>query len=215
MLVDYINSNFTINWMAYTIAFALLILLLAYLKFEENLLNTKMLALLGVIVAITIVFRQILHGAGEVSAVFAMFLLSGYIFGFIYGFIVASSTMFLSNFLLGQGPWTIYQMVAAGIVGGGAALLPKTKNQHLNLLILSVYSFPAAFIYGWLTNLWFWSAFVHPKNVNTFLLLAGASFFGDLARALSTVFFLLILGPAFLRILKRYKKRFEVRYEKS
>jgi hypothetical protein len=59
-------------------------------------------------------------------------IMVGLVFGPRKGFTVGALTAFISNFFLGHGPWTLYQMFGWGIVGmAGGLLAPLLRGQLL------------------------------------------------------------------------------------
>ena len=53
------------------------------------------------------------------------------------------------------------------------------------------------------------------QDLDTYVAVAGTSLPYNLAHAAGNVVFCLLIGPAFLRALARYRRRFEVRWERS
>ena len=60
-----------------------------------------------------------------------MVIISGVAFGGETGFLVGAMTMLASNVLMGQGPWTPYQMFAMGIIGFLAGILFRKMSGTL------------------------------------------------------------------------------------
>jgi energy-coupling factor transport system substrate-specific component len=78
------------------------------------------------------------------------------VFGPGFGFCLGALSFFASGLLsAGVGPWLPFQMVAAGWMGAGAALLPRARGR-LELAMLAVYGGAGALVYGALLNLSFW-----------------------------------------------------------
>ena len=80
-------------------------------------LSAKTVAMLGVLVAVTSVLRFIevaIPMPGGFSPIFAPILLSGYVFGGRFGFLMGSFTLLVSGLVTGTvGPWLPYQMFTA------------------------------------------------------------------------------------------------------
>ena len=66
--------------------------------------------------------------------------MSGLVFGPFNGFIIGATTAFVSNIFLGQGPWTLYQMMAWGIIGVLSGFL-GLKNKKPSKLSFSIILF--------------------------------------------------------------------------
>jgi len=201
----------TFNWVLYSLALSALIITALLLEFEDRRYDARMLALVSVLTALVVSSRQLLHGI-EFSPVFFLVILAGYSYGFIPGFTVGALAMFLSNFFLGHGPWTPFQMLGLGFTGGLAALIPKAKNKRIELALLSFYGIATAYFYGAFTDLFSWIAFIPQQTVETFIAIASAGMIANTSRAIGNAFFMIILGPVVLKTLQRFRNRFTVEY---
>jgi len=197
-------SGFKASWLIYSSAIAALATLLALAEFDERSRDPRTVALTGVLVAVATTSRQLLHGI-EFSPVFFIVILAGHVFGFTTGFAVGALTMFVSNFFIGQGPWTAYQMLGMGLLAGFAAYLPKGDRHRM--MVLTAYSVVTAFLYGAFTDLFFWLAFIPTHELNTLLAVFTAGLLPALSRALGNLFFMSLLGPILLKVLLRFRKR--------
>ncbi|MBD3389137.1 MAG: ECF transporter S component [Candidatus Altiarchaeales archaeon] len=193
-----------VNWMIYAVSTSLFVVLLVFLEFEEKHADSRIIALVGVIVALTVASRQLLHGV-EFSPVFFMVILTGYVFGFTPGFTVGALTMFVSNFFLGHGPWTPFQMFGLGFAGAFASLLPRFRRHEI--LLLASYSVVVAYLYGVFTDLFSWMAFIPAHTLESFAGIVAAGMVANTTRAVGNVFFMSLVGPVLLRVLMRFRKR--------
>jgi len=213
-LVIYTPSMLGSNWAIFTSLLAVSILAILFLEFEIESVNSRMIPLLGILISLIVISRQIFHGIYEFSPVFFLVILVGYIFGFLNGFITGALVILVSNFFLGQGPWTIFQMVALGLIGFLAAFVPKFKSKKINLILLVLYGILSAYLYGAITDVFFWSFFTSQQTLNTYLAIKIAGLLADTSRAVGNTLFMLILGPSILKILLRFRKRFYMEYVK-
>jgi energy-coupling factor transport system substrate-specific component len=109
-------------------------------------------------------------------------------------------------------------MMAAGLIGIGAGLLPKVRPKLAKLSILIVYSIPASFAYGFLMTLWNWPFLAGSESSISYLVGAGAienlirfvqfqiltgGLIWDLGRAITTVALIAITGPLLIGSLQR------------
>ena len=82
-----------------------------------------MVAVVGTLAAVAALGRDAFVALPDVKPITAMTLVVGYALGPLPGFTVGALGMLASNFLLGQGPYTPWQMAAWGMVGlAGRAL---------------------------------------------------------------------------------------------
>ena len=200
-------------------------------EIQQYRLNTKLIALLGILIAINSVLRFIdltLPVLGGFSPVFFLILVVGYIFGGRMGFLMGTLTMLVSALITGGvGPWLPNQMLTAGWVGLSAALarrwvkISRQENKPGEILTLIVFGFLWGYLYGAITNLWFWPFLAGPANqsfeagaglVNSLrnygIYYLGTSLIWDTTRAIGNILLLVFFGRATLQVLRRFQHRF-------
>ena len=102
--------------------------------------DTKALAMLGVLSAIGAALRPLGAGTGGIEIVFFLLVLGGRVYGPAFGFVLGSTTLFASALLTGGvGPWLPFQMLASSWVGLGAGLLPPARGRA-EIALLAVYA---------------------------------------------------------------------------
>jgi len=183
------------------------ILAYGYLRFEEKKTDTRVIAILGTLAAISVAGRVLMAPIPSVQPSTFIIVLSGYVFGPLEGFIVGSTTALVSNFLLGQGPWTPWQMLAWGLVGLASGLLGARRSLESRGR-LSAYCASWGFVYGWIVNLYFVLGFVRPITIRAFAVTYAASVWFDALHAAGNFAFAFALGPAMITMLRRYRERF-------
>ena len=142
-------------------------------------------------------------------------LFAGYALGAIPGFAVGAVTAIVSNIFLSQGPWTVWQMAGWGAVGVGGALLARVlRGREPNRFLLAAVCGVAGLAFGAWMDVYQWTLAAR-QDLDTYLAVAGTSLPYNLAHAAGNVVFCLLIGPAFLRALARYRRRLEVRWERS
>ncbi len=206
------------------LVFALLLpVLLAVVLAElsDGGMDTKALAMLGVLSAIGAALRPLGAGTAGVETVFFLIVLAGRVFGPGFGFVLGATTLFSSALLTGGvGPWLPFQMLGAAWVGLGAGLLPRVRGRA-ELLLLAVYAAVSSLLFGALLNLSFWPFMLGSsnqlsfdpaagplENLHTFALFTMATSLGwDLGRGLTTIVLVLLAGPAVLAALRRASRR--------
>lgn len=91
----------------------------------------------------------------QVQPVTALVIISGSAYGGLYGYITGSLCALISNMLLGQGTWTLFQMTGWGIVGLIAGIIGRyfsNKNGKGELITFSIYGALSAFIFSIITD---------------------------------------------------------------
>src|SRR4029079_12876739 len=120
-------------------------------------LDTRVLAVLGVLSAVIAILRGLSAGAGGVELIFFLLVLAGRVFGPGFGFVLGVTSLFASALLTaGVGPWMAYQMLCAAWVGMGAGLLPRRFTGRAEIALLAGYAIIASYAFGLLMNLSSW-----------------------------------------------------------
>lgn len=141
-------------WIFVAVLPLLLIVVLAELA--EGGIDSKAIALLGVLAACGAALRTIGGDVTGASPVFFLLMPAARVLGRGFGFVLGALTLFGSALLTGGvGPWLPFQMLAAGWVGLFAGCLPRAGGR-LEILLLAVYGALSGLLYGAITDLWFW-----------------------------------------------------------
>ena len=102
-----------------------LCLIVVVANLETRQMNSKIVAVLGVLIAINSVLRLIPGFAGFTAMLFLP-ILCGYAYGADFGFLLGALSMLVSAIVTGGlGPWLPYQMLSAGWMGMASAWLPS------------------------------------------------------------------------------------------
>lgn len=73
-----------------------------------------------------------------------------------------------------------------------------------------VFQITWGYLFGWIMNLWFWTAFINPLTWQSFLVTYAASFWFDICHAVGNALFYLFFGAGVIKILKRTKNKLEI-----
>jgi energy-coupling factor transport system substrate-specific component len=187
--------------------------------------SAKMVALLGVLVAIDAILRLVPTFLGA-SPIFLLIVLVGFVFGPSLGFQMGALTLLLSAFLTGGlGPWLPYQMLGSGWIGMTAGWLPQPRSAHRRLFMIAGFSAVWGFLYGLLLSLTVWpftapGLETAPGLAWTPALSAGeavhryiqfylvTSLGHDAFRAVGNAVLVLVVGAPVLHVLERFHSRF-------
>ena len=212
------------------VVFALVpaLLLVISLLLDGAVSSSKTLALLGLLAAVGAAVRIASTGVGGFEAVFIILILGGRAYGARFGFLLGMLTIALSSILWGGfGPWTAFQMFAAGWVGAGAGLIPgrisgaaDKQARRREIMWLIAYGVLASYLFGALMNLWFWPFGAGPETSISYLptgslpenlgrfgiyTLVTSTLTWDTVRALTTGIGLALIGVPALKALRRAK----------
>ncbi len=180
-----------------------------FLIFEGRKPQARELVILSVLSALAIGGRAAFFALPGFKPVAAMVILTGVAFGAEAGFMVGAMTMFCSNVLFGQGPWTPWQMFAMGVMGLLAGIFFRKGLLHRNKVSLSVFGGLVTFIiYGGIMNPA--SVLMYQADPNWKMIITAyiTGVPADAIHALATVLFLWFLSEPMLEKLDRVKVKY-------
>jgi energy-coupling factor transport system substrate-specific component len=178
--------------------------------YERSRPPSQVVALVAALAALAIAGRVAFAAFPNVKPTTDIVVFAGYALGPAPGFAVGALTGLVSNFWFGQGPWTPWQMVGWGLCGVmGAALALGARNAS-RLTLAAVCGF-AGIAYGLLLNFSLMATYGGDLSIQRFLALEARAIPFDLAHAIGNVAFALLAGPAMVRMLVRFRERFEWR----
>jgi energy-coupling factor transport system substrate-specific component len=149
------------------------------LEVQGQAVNAKFVALLGILVSMNAALRfldRAIPGPGGFSPIFFLIVLSGYVYGGRFGFLMGTLTLLVSALITGGvGPWLPYQMFAAGWIGMSAPLCrplvrfgralaglwSQTQSSEpavhrLEIVVLAAFAGLWGLAYGGILNVSFW-----------------------------------------------------------
>jgi len=206
------------------------------LEVQGQAVNTKLIALLGILVSINSILRFIevaIPMPGGFSPIFFLIIVSGYIFGGRFGFLMGALTLIVSALITGTvGPWLPYQMFTAAWVGMSAPLCRPTvwaingQGKWREVGVLAAFGGFWGIVYGLVINIWFWPYATGPagqywqpgislieiiERYAAFYI--ATSLVWDAVRAVGNIAITLAIGLPTLRALRRFQQRFTFDYQ--
>ena len=192
---------------------ALLVLLACmlpfFMVFEGRKPQARELTVIAVLCALGVAGRAAFFMLPQFKPVLALTIIAGVAFGGETGFLVGAMTMLASNFLFSQGPWTPFQMFAAGIIGFLAGVLFRKGWLRRSRGALCLFGAIASIVvYGGLMNPV--SALLYSQDLSWQVLVSYylTGFPVDCVHAAATVFFLWVLAEPMLEKLDRIKTKY-------
>jgi len=182
-----------------------------FLSFEGRGPNSREITVIAVLCAIAVAGRAVFIALPGFKPVMAVVIITGLVFGGEAGFITGAVSMFVSNMVFGQGPWTPWQMFAMGLIGFIAGVLGRTgilNRAKISLCIFGMLS--AVIIYGGIMNSA--NVIMYQAEPNAKMLITSmiTGFPVDVMHGVSTALFLWLISAPFIEKLERLKTKYGI-----
>jgi energy-coupling factor transport system substrate-specific component len=182
---------------------AVAVLAAGFAWLEAGTLSARDLTLVATLGGLAAAGRVLFAPIPGVQPVTVMVAAAGVALGPRRGFAVGAVAALASNFFLGQGPHTPWQMLAWGGCGALAGLLRPLLRPRLSFAAFTVV---LGFAFGTVMDLWLWYGFYpHTDAALLARLAAGLPF--NVAHAAGNVVLALVAGPELRRVLDRFERR--------
>jgi energy-coupling factor transport system substrate-specific component len=171
--------------------------------FESSVDSTKLLVVVATLGGVAAMGRVLFRVVPGVQPVTVICVAAGVALGMRAGLAVGGIAALASNFFLGQGPWTPWQMLAwggCGAAGGLAAPLLRRRIPFAVACLVLGLAFSA------LMDAWEWFAF-YPHTWAAFAVQMTRGIWFDVAHAGGNLVLALVAGPELRRLLDRYGRR--------
>jgi Squalene-hopene cyclase C-terminal domain/Prenyltransferase and squalene oxidase repeat len=198
------------SWEAASFLILGLVLAAGFAWYERSRPSSQVVALVAALAALAVAGRLAFAAVPNVVATTDVVIFAGYALGPAPGFAVGALAGLVSNFWLGQGPWTPWEMVGWGMCGilGAALALSGLRPRRGTLAVVCGL---AAIPYGALMNFSLMATYGGDLSLGRFLLLESRAVPFEIAHAAGNVALALAAGPAMVRMLVRFRERFEWR----
>jgi energy-coupling factor transport system substrate-specific component len=184
------------------------IIVAGFAWYERSRPPAQVVALVAALAALAIAGRIAFAAFPNVKPTTDIVIFAGFALGGAPGFAVGALTALVSNFWFGQGPWTPWQMVAWGLCGILGALLARVIPRPNRWVLAAVCGFAGA-AYGALLNFSLMATYGGELSLARFGVLEARAIPFDAAHVAANVVLALVAGPAMLRMLVRFRERFE------
>lgn len=197
----------------YTALLSLFLISLAilpfFLRFEHSRPKPRDIVPIVVLSAIASLGRALFVFLPSVQPATAIIIISGIAFGPQAGFLTGALTALTSNMMLGQGPWTPWQMYAWGLTGYLAGTLQQ-RGLFRKTLIVYIFGFLMSVVYSWITNIQMIISFIRPITWQAISIVYLTGLVNDAMHAISTLAFLMLIFKSWLHKLERIKLKFGI-----
>ena len=185
------------------------LLLPPFFAFERRRPEAREIVLIATLTALAVASRAAFFLTPHIKPVLALIIIYGAALGGRSGFLLGALTALVSNFLFGQGPWTLWQMFAWGMTGYLAGMLTRrfpVLSRRWPLAILGF--FFVLCVHGGITNPAGVLLFQAEFSWRAVLAAYALGLPNDLVLAAATFLFLLLLAPALLTKLARVRRKY-------
>jgi prenyltransferase beta subunit len=186
-----------------------LVLAIGWLAYERRRPSARMAAVVAIMAALAALGRDAFAALPDVKPITAMTLVVGYALGPLPGFTVGALGMLVSNFMLGQGPYTPWQMAAWGMVGLAGAALGRLTTRSMGRLPLALACGLSALAAKEVMNVYTWTLGASHTPA-AFLAVAGQAVSYDVTDTVASFLFGLAFAPELARVLARIRVRMDV-----
>jgi energy-coupling factor transport system substrate-specific component len=197
------------SWQLATYALLAAVLIGGFAWYERARPSSRMLGLVAALAALAAAGRVALTPIPNVTPTTDIALLSGYALGGAPGFVVGALAGVVSNFWLGQGPWTPWQMAGWGLAGIAGAAVARASGRRLGRLGLAIVCALAGLLYGALLDLSLMVTYGGEQSLDRYLAISARGVPFNVAHAVGNAAFALAAGPAVVAILTRFRSRLE------
>ncbi|MGZ5340285.1 MAG: prenyltransferase/squalene oxidase repeat-containing protein [Solirubrobacterales bacterium] len=198
------------SWQAGSFLVLGIVLVGGFAWYERSRPPAQIVALVAALAALAVAGRVAFPVIPNVVATTDVVFFCGYAIGAAPGFAVGALAGLVSNFWLGQGPWTPWQMAGWGVVGLAGAGLARLSRRRLGRIPLAAACGLAGLAYGALLDYSLMATYGGEQSLDRFLALSARGIPFNIAHAAGNVVIALIAGPALVRMLIRFRERFEV-----
>ncbi len=203
------------SWPLASFALVAGVLAIGWLAYERARPSARMLALVGTLAAMAALGRDAFVALPDVKPITAMALVVGYALGPLPGFSVGALGMLASNFVLGQGPYTPWQMAAWGMVGLLGAALGALSGRRLGRVPLAIACALAALAAKEVMNVYTWTLGASHTPAAFLLIAGGQALPYDITDTVASFVFGLAFGPELARLLARMRARMDITWVRA
>jgi energy-coupling factor transport system substrate-specific component len=201
-----------VSWPLATFAIVLGVLLAGWLAYERSRPSARLTAVVGTLAAVAALGRDAFVALPDVKPITAMTFVVGYALGPLPGFAVGAIGMLASNIVLGQGPYTPWQMAAWGLVGLAGALLGRLTGRRMGRVGIALACGVSALGAKEIMNVYTWTLGASHTPA-ALLATASVALPFDVTDAVASFLFGLAFGPELARMLGRMRARMDIRWE--
>ena len=178
-------------------------------SFEKSEHTSKDITLIASLTALAVVSRAVFYLVPQVKPIAAVVGVSGAVLGAKRGYLIGALSMFVSNFIFGQGAWTPFQMVAMGVVGLIFGIVfEKIKVNKISLAVVGFFS--VLIFYGLIVDLSSVLYFNSDMSLKGIIAVYAAGVPFNLVFGVTTAVFLFLFGETFIKKIERINIKYGI-----
>lgn len=214
---DQLNSMFGDRlYLIVSVALIVLAIVLFVRGFERKKPSTKDVVLISVMISLAVVGRLVFFMIPQFKPCAAVIIITGIMLGKQAGFLSGVLTAFISDLFFGMGPWTVWQMIAFGLIGLLSAIIFNDKRIEkmggFAKLILCTYGFVITFVvYGFIMDTATVFMITDKPTVKIFLATYASGVVFNLIHGISTFIFLYLMANPLSKKIKRVLVKYQNR----
>ena len=201
------------SWPLASFLVVAVVLALGWLAYERRRPSAQMVAVVATLAAVAALGRDAFVALPDVKPITAITLVVGYTLGPLPGFTVGAVGMLASNMVLGQGPYTPWQMAAWGMVGLAGAALGRLSGRRLGRVPLALACGVTALAAKEIMDVYTWTIGATHTPAAFLAIAGGTALPFDLVDAAASFCFGLAFGPELARMLTRMRARMDIGWE--
>lgn len=205
-----LGAGILIGGRSYTLTSFIIVLLAMlpfFLLFEHRAPKAREIVPIAVMAALAAAGRFAFVLLPQFKPIVAIIIITALSFGAEAGFMTGAVAVLASNFFLGQGPWTPWQMFCCGLIGLIAGFLRK-KGLLKSKAAICVFGVLSAYFYGMVVDIWTATSLTSSFSLQSLLAVYAAGFWFDTILAGATAFFLFVIEKPLVAKLDRMKLKY-------
>lgn len=183
-----------------------------FISYEKSTPSAREMALMASLIALAVASRAAFYVVPQFKPIAAVVIVSAVCLGAQRGYIIGAFSAFVSNFLFGQGVWTLFQMVALGLIGFISGLIfNKIKS---NRWLLAIVGFLLSFaLYGIIVDTSSVLTMLSDYTLSGVIAIYAAGIPFSAVFGAATALFLFLFGEAFIKKLNRIVIKYGIIHE--
>jgi energy-coupling factor transport system substrate-specific component len=202
-----------VSWPLASFLLVGLALLAGWIAYERSRPSARMVAIVATLAAVAALGRDAFAALPEVKPITAFAFVVGYALGPLPGFTVGAIGMLASNMVLGQGPYTPWQMAAWGLVGLAGAALARLTGRRTSRVSFAFACALAALLAKEIMNAYTWTIGASHTPAAFLAIAGGTALPFDLLDVGASFFFGLAFAPELARVLARVRARTDIHWD--